>query len=127
MPASIQMRAAAERLAVLLLARHPHRVPREPALPDVGLQLAGREVEREVDAPVIVRRVARSHRVAVDENACRSSSRRGPRAEVLPERSYEPLVLVAQRARRTGELARVAGLEERVTRVRREPAAQVGP
>jgi signal transduction histidine kinase len=55
----------AERVRVA--ARHPHGVPREPALPDVLAQHPGRRVERKVDRGVLVRRVAGRHRVRVDE------------------------------------------------------------
>ena len=57
---------AAQRVGVA--GNHSHGVPREPPLPDLGHQPAGRRVERQAHRPVGIGRVARGHRPLVDEH-----------------------------------------------------------
>ena len=94
---------AAQRLGTR--ARHADRVPRQPALPDLGDQLAGRDVEGQLDRPVRIGRVAGGHGVLVDERRIGALRPARAGAEIGPEGVERAVVLVAELAadgRRTG-------------------------
>src|ERR671936_2641285 len=106
---------------------HPYRIPREPALPDLGHELARLGYERQPNRAVLVSRVAGGHAPGVQERVVGLARERRPRAEVGPEPLVGAVVVVAERPRGVAEVGEVADLEERVARVRRERAEAVGP
>src|ERR1700675_4226120 len=82
---------------------HAHRIPREPARPDIVAQQSALGFERQVDRAVLVRRVARGHRPRFEEVRVVALRERGPRVEVLPEAVERALVLVPKRAHGVAE------------------------
>jgi hypothetical protein len=105
---------------------HPHGIPREPALPDLGDETTRRCLEDEVDGAVLVGRVARGHAPRVQEDVIGVFRERRPRAEVLPEAFVRPVVLVPESTRGLADLPEIAGLEERVPGMSGETAEKIG-
>src|SRR5207247_8586149 len=94
--------------------RHPHRIPGEPAFPDLRPELARRGVVGKLNGPVPVGRIAGGHAPVVQEVVVAVLRERRTAVEVLPEALEGTVVMVAQRSYRAAELRQVTHLEERV-------------
>ncbi len=113
---------AAQRVGVP--RHHPHRVPGQPALPDVLDEPARAGVERQAHRAVLVR--GERGRDAVDQHqvGIRLLAHRRARREVRPE-PLEGAVVVAQGADGLAEVRDVAELVEGVAGVAGQAAEQV--
>src|SRR5437660_2725866 len=108
-----------------VMGDHPHGIPGQPPLPDVGTEAARRHVEGQLDRAVLVGRVAGGHRVGLHEGEVLGPEPAAP--QVGPEALVRALVAVPERADGAGEVRQVAVLEQGVAGVAGEGAEQVRP
>ena len=103
-------------------------VPLEPALPELGDHLGGRDVVRQADRPVVVGRVRGGEApLEQDVEVVRVRERRRAGAQLLEEAFDRAVVAFAQAAGGDAEEGADRDLEEAAAGVAREAAEEVGP
>src|SRR4029453_13461070 len=79
-----------------VVGNHPDRVPREPAIPDLGPEAAGLWIEGGANGSIRVARVAGAQPPPVRHVGVAALRERGPGAEVLPEALVRAAVVVSE-------------------------------